>query len=496
MKVLDFGLAKALAPASALGASAGQALSQAPTITTPAMTMAGMILGTAAYMSPEQAKGRTVDKRSDVWAFGAVLYEMLTGQRAFGGDDISDTLANVLKTEPDWNKLPADVSPRVRQVIRACIQKDSKRRIHDIADVSLALEGVFETAVSSTAETVERPHVSVWRRVLPSVAAAVVVGLVVGLAVWSLSRPAPPRVARFLIPLSADQAFNNPGRPLVAISPDGSHIVYSASGSLWLRPVDQLQAVQVPGTDAGSTEPFFSADGLWIGFWVDGQLQKVSVSGGAPVTLADVPYNPRAPSWGTDDMILYGQPDAIMQVPGASGTPALLIPVGADESIHRPQMLPGGRVGAVHVARNGPDVLGPGGHCRAVGDVRRARRADRRGTGRAVSVHRPSGVLPQQRAVRRPVRCRCSPGHRRADTARRWSQAVDLDCERGGTFQCVDHWLARLCPRLGRVAAVRSRWSGSAATVTKSGSRPRRDCMDIPGCPRRDASGGRHHRRG
>ena len=259
VKVLDFGLAKALEPTGS-----DVLMSQSPTITTPAMTQAGMILGTAAYMSPEQAKGRTVDKRSDVWAFGAVLYEMLSGSRAFDAEDVSETLAAVLMKEPDWAALPATTAPTITTVLRRCLQKDRKQRARDIGDVALALEGAFETGVSQTAESVERSHASAWRRVLPSVAAAIVVGLVFGLAVWSLSRPAPPRVARFPIPLAADQFFSNPGRPLVAISPDGSHIVYGASGSLWLRPVDQLQAIQVPGTEAGAAGPFFSADGQSI----------------------------------------------------------------------------------------------------------------------------------------------------------------------------------------------------------------------------------------
>ena len=162
---------------------------------------------------------------------------------------------------------------------------------------------------------------------------------------WSLTRPAPPSpglVTRVPIALAADQAFSGRGRTLVAISPNGSHIAYSANGGLWLRPIDQLQAVQVPGAAVGGSGPFFSADGQSIGFWANGELKKVSVSGGAPVTLADAPLNPRGPSWGSDDMILYSQPDGIMQVSGTGVTPALLVPVGADEQILRPQMLPDG----------------------------------------------------------------------------------------------------------------------------------------------------------
>ncbi len=147
VKVLDFGLAKAMEPTGAMSPN----VSQSPTITTPAMTQAGIILGTAAYMSPEQAKGRTVDKRSDVWAFGAVLYEMLTGRRAFEGEDVSDTLARILMKEPDWTALPAAVPPAVVTVLRRCLQKDRKQRVRDLGDVSLALEGAFETTVAGTA---------------------------------------------------------------------------------------------------------------------------------------------------------------------------------------------------------------------------------------------------------------------------------------------------------------------------------------------------------
>ena len=153
VKVLDFGLAKAMEPA----AGSSPSMSMSPTITTPAMTQAGMILGTAAYMSPEQAKGRAVDKRTDVWAFGAVLYEMLTGRRAFEGEDVSDTLAHILMKEPDWSALPATVPAAVVTVMRRCLQRDRKQRVRDIGDVSLALEGAFETAAPQTTGTLAQP---------------------------------------------------------------------------------------------------------------------------------------------------------------------------------------------------------------------------------------------------------------------------------------------------------------------------------------------------
>ena len=333
VKVLDFGLAKAFQ----LDAS-DPGLSQSPTISlTAAATQMGMVIGTAAYMAPEQAKGKVVDKRADVWAFGAVLFEMLTGARPFAGDDVSETLARVIDREPDWDTLPNNVPPGLSNFLRHCLQKNPKKRIRDIAMCSLAIEGAFETTVGAPSEPGVAPSLPVWQRPV-SIAVVALASLAAGgFAVWSLTRPAPPPpelVTRFPIPLAADQTFTAAARPLVAISPDGTHVVYVANFSLWLRPVDQLQAVQVPGTEEASG-PFFSADGQSIGFWADGQLKKVSVSGGAPVTLADAPVSSGA-SWGTDDMILYRQPEGIMQVPGASGTPERLISVDEGEAIHGP----------------------------------------------------------------------------------------------------------------------------------------------------------------
>ena len=203
---------------------------------------------------------------------------------------------------------------------------------------------MFETTVSVPAEPTAAAQLQVWQRPAPAAIAALALLAIGALAVWSLTRPAAPPpelVIRFPIPLAADQSFGGNPYSLVAISPDGSDVVYQANGSLWLRSVEQLQAVQVPGIEGGESAPFFSANGQSIGFFGRRQLRKVSVSGGAPVTLADVAgASPRA-SWGSDDMILYGQPDGIWQVPGAGGTPVLLIPVGEGEDMHGPQMLPG-----------------------------------------------------------------------------------------------------------------------------------------------------------
>ena len=220
VKVLDFGLAKAIdAAASSAG---GHELAHDHVAR--AMTGVGMILGTAAYMSPEQAKGRPVDRRADVWAFGAVLFEMLTAQRAFAGDDVSDTLANVLKMDPAWERLPADLPPRVRQVLRACLQKNAKQRLGDMQDVRLALDGAFETAATQ-AVAHAGPVTPPWRRALPVAAAVVLTAAVVGGVAWGLRpAPAPPApVAQFSIAVPEGGVTAG-----IAMSPDGTRMAFGA----------------------------------------------------------------------------------------------------------------------------------------------------------------------------------------------------------------------------------------------------------------------------
>src|SRR5687767_7447681 len=263
VKVLDFGLAKAMEPAAASSSS----LSMSPTITTPAMTQAGMILGTAAYMSPEQAKGRAVDKRSDVWAFGAVLYEMLSGRRAFEGEDVSDTLARILMKEPDWSALSATVPPGVVTVMRRCLEKDRKRRVRDIGDVSLTLEGAFETAAPPASAPAPAAR-SALSRALPWTLAASTVGLAVTTAVlwFSAGRvPAPEVPTRLSVMAPASRALIFPGAPTrsLALSPDGTQLVYVSGNQaarrtqLQVRSLDTLDVRDLPGTERGS-QPFFS----------------------------------------------------------------------------------------------------------------------------------------------------------------------------------------------------------------------------------------------
>ena len=353
VKVLDFGLAKAIEPASAQGASAGQAeASTSPTITTPAMTEAGMILGTAAYMSPEQARGRPVDKRADIWAFGCVLYEMLTGQRAFDGQGVSETLARVIEREPDWAKLPAALSPALRTYVRRCLQKDPRQRVQAIGDVRLALEGAFETAPAQPAA----PAIVTKRRrvALVGVAALIASGATIGTLVWVAIRgaePTPPPVSRLQITPSGTSAlsmfWNN--RDL-AITPDGSRVVYlgNRGTQLFVRALDALESVSVfTGAPNG---PFVSPDGQWIGF-ADGRgvLKKVPVTGGPAVTVATPDTaGPAGATWGPDGAIIFAtnSVETGLQRVSAAGGPLTVLtrPDRArGEADHFwPEMLPGG----------------------------------------------------------------------------------------------------------------------------------------------------------
>ena len=341
VKVLDFGLAKALEPTGAMSPG----MSQAPTITTPAMTQAGMILGTAAYMSPEQAKGKVIDKRSDVWAFGAVLYEMLSGKRAFAGEDITETLADVMRVEPDWTLLSSELSASLATYLKRSLHKDPHQRIPDIAAMRLALEGAFETAVSQAAESgaVARP---VWRQALPVAAmTAVVAVLVTGLVAWSLWPSAESSlVTRFDYVLPDGHIFRNNGRPVMAFSPDGRHFVYNTTEGLYLRAMGDLEARLIPGTEANSASPFISPNGQSVGFYdpTSNQLKRIGLTGGAPVVIAEVPVSIFGASWAPDETILFGQPEGILRVSANGGTPELVIPAEEGEQMDSPHLLPDG----------------------------------------------------------------------------------------------------------------------------------------------------------
>ena len=350
VKVLDFGLAKALEPTGAMSPG----LSQSPTITTPAMTRAGMILGTAAYMSPEQARGKPVDRRSDIWALGCVLYEMLTGRHTFPGEDVTDILGAVLHKEPDWTALPETTSASIRTLLRRCLQKDKDRRSRDAAEIRLQIEETL-TAPATETPSVRKaaPPTPLLRRAMPLVLASLVVGAIIaGLTVWNLRpTPVPRPISRLAVQLPPGDRIEVSLRPLVAISPDGSHVVYAGSaagGQLNLRRLDSPEIRPIPGTQGGSN-PFFSPDGQWLGFFASQKLMKVALSGGPALTLCDA-LQVWGATWGPDDTIVFSGLDAdgrsrLFEVPAAGGMPtALTQPASAGGAFGHawPEFLPGG----------------------------------------------------------------------------------------------------------------------------------------------------------
>ena len=353
VKVLDFGLAKAL------DTTPDGDPSQSPTLTA-AATQMGVIMGTAAYMSPEQARGKPVDRRADIWAFGCVLYEMLTGRRAFAGDDLTDTIAAVVRSEPAWDALPDDVSSRITQILRACLQKDGSRRVRDIGDVQLAIDGTFETTARDPSAA--SPTFRFWQRP-GTVAAAVLFALTVGVVVGTLRSPrsAPAAetgvVTRSVITLPVDErlalaalAPAGVGRPSLALSPDGTRLAYvvdrDGTSEISLRQLDQFESRALPGTE-GAFHPFFSPDGQWIGFFTPTELKKVSVRGGTPITLCFVRY-PLGASWGLDGTIVFSELEGkrLSRVSADGGEPTV-VPGGEivddTEYLRFPELLPDGR---------------------------------------------------------------------------------------------------------------------------------------------------------
>jgi len=335
VKVLDYGLAKALEDESATNGE--PELSQSPTLTRQG-TQIGVILGTAAYMSPEQARGRPVDRRTDIWAFGALLFEMLTGTKPFPGDDISQTLARVIDREPDWNALPGILSSSVETYLRRCLEKDPRQRVQAIGDVRLALEGAFETP------TPPQGAIPPPSRLRPSIVLGLVLAGIASMAVWRTSRPveSPHPVTRFSLPLPPGVSLSSTttGRG-VALSADGTRLVFRANGQLYLRVIDQTVTAPIRGSVGADGVLFLSPDGEWVGFHSDGALNKLSVQGGSPIKLceAELPFGAQ---WTTDNTIVFGQGDGIMRVSADGGTAEVLIPLpGDDEIAHGPQILPG-----------------------------------------------------------------------------------------------------------------------------------------------------------
>ncbi|MFQ5669205.1 MAG: protein kinase [Acidobacteriota bacterium] len=367
VKVLDFGLAKGVEGDSRAGETAASP-TLSPTLSM-AATRAGMILGTAAYMAPEQARAARVDKRADIWAFGVVLFEMITGRQAFTGETVSDILASVLKNDLDWDALPDDLPAPVGKLLRRCLTPDPKRRLRDIGEARIALEEHQAGAALSTmmpapdAASAARPG----RRRRPSWI-SVGLGIVAALALagwWHATRPAASRPVRLRVRVSPDEPLFVRQGAAAVLSPDGMRLAYvTGSGAqrvLRLRSFDQLESSILAGTE-GARDPFFSPDGQWIGFFTDSALKKVSVVGGSPQTLCKTQDN-RGGTWGPDGTIIFasGTGTGLSRISAGGGTPEEITqPEKPGGSSHRyPQFLPGGRA-VIYASRTGNESYDEG----------------------------------------------------------------------------------------------------------------------------------------
>jgi Tol biopolymer transport system component len=307
VKVLDFGLAKT-------GGSGSTGVTDAPTVTIGG-THDGVILGTAPYMSPEQARGKAVDKRTDIWAFGCVLYQMLTGGLPFEGNSVSDVIVAVLDREPDWQRLPPDTPATLRRMLQRCLEKDPKRRLHDIADARIEIDDALTAPAVPLGEARPRARplsIAIW--ILTGVIAG---SLLAGLAYRFATRPAPTAVTRFTITLPPHLELRGP----MALSPDGRTLVYAAideSGTrLYRRDLDSLEAVPIRGTEGGSA-PFFSPDGTSVGFSDIRALKRVPVQGGVATTVYQG-NRALGATWLPDDTIVFGSQSGLMRIPAAGG---------------------------------------------------------------------------------------------------------------------------------------------------------------------------------
>ena len=349
VKVLDFGLAKLASAGTTASASDAAALS--PTITSPAMmTAVGVLLGTAAYMSPEQAKGRDADKRSDVWAFGCVLYEMLAGRRAFDGEDMTEVLGAVVRLEPNWEALSSDVPPPVRTLLQRCLVKDRRNRIADIAVALYVLDhqtNITPTHAASAAPLAHRPS---WQRMAALTTGALTVAVLGGAMVWLATRPATPAVTRTAITTSGPAALARHGSDrAVAITPDGSRVIYRGNNRLLVRALNQLEPTMLTGLGPAPRGVFISPDGQWVGFVDGAALKKVAITGGPPATLSALEGAPRGATWGPDGTIIFAttSPATGLQRVSAAGGEAAVLTNPDRERGERdhfwPEFLPGGK---------------------------------------------------------------------------------------------------------------------------------------------------------
>jgi len=352
VKVLDFGLAKAMDPtAAASGAGSVSQLAQSPTLTLGA-TLMGVVLGTAAYMSPEQAKGFAVDKRADVWSFGVVLYEMLTGVSPFVGDSVPDTLARVLQRDVDLGALPEAVPPAIRQLLRRCLERNPKNRLHDVADARLVIDDVvsgrLDGMVSLAApESVPGP---LWRRALPWAVAVLAIAWAV--ATWLGATRVEPEPqgsgVAFTVPWKSDHAALSVVRA-VELSRDGRRLVIwdSLANGFVVRDLEDFESRTIPATE-GAVNPALSPDGQWIAFSSEGELKKVALAGGDPVRLGELPSESPGIAWGADGFIYYTPTwnSGLWRIPEQGGSPERL--TEPDQAAHEPfhcwpSLLPDGR---------------------------------------------------------------------------------------------------------------------------------------------------------
>ena len=345
IKVLDFGLAKAFAPS---GLDADPA--QVPTVTD-AGTREGLVVGTAAYMSPEQARGQSIDKRTDIWAFGCVLYEMLTGRRAFAGATMSDTIAAILQREPDWSALPASLPPDIARLLRRCLEKDLARRLRDIGNTRADLDESVASGAQPASAATATIQTSAWTLWLPTAAAVVLATVLIAQrfgVFQSAAPPAPPSaVSRFIETVTGGLPLAP--APSLALTQDGRRLAYVAVQdgvrALYVRDLDDVTARPLAGTQ-DADQPFFSPDGRWIAFFAESKLKKVAVAGSAPITIAPV-ANPRGGTWLPDNTIIFAPSAAtvLMRVAaeGGKAEPASTLDRSLNEASHRwPHALPGG----------------------------------------------------------------------------------------------------------------------------------------------------------
>ena len=361
VKVLDFGLAKALSGDGSRPSDPATSPAEMPTVTSPAMTELGMILGTAGYMAPEQARGKPVDRRADLWALGVVLFEMLAGKALYRGATVTDTIAHVITQPPDWNLLPAATPPGVRRLLRRCLEKDPRNRLQSAGDARIEIDELIAGAgVDSASLAVPSPGLtdqssgqfarrSAVLRWLPWVVAAALFAVLV-YTLWPRPIVLQPLVTLDVKVASADELTVDPDNDgaIAVLSPDGRRLVYVGTSAtvsrLMVRPLDGLDSHPLPGTEGGA-QPFFSPDGEWVGFVSHGALMKTQIDGGAPTRVTSASAM-RGATWGSDGTIVYtgDMTSGLMRVSALGGEPAVLTKLSANERTHRwPSFLPDGK---------------------------------------------------------------------------------------------------------------------------------------------------------